>query len=295
MKKHLAILLFVIIFSLPAFSADQVGQKFDDIADETILASVGKYNITMYDLKVYIVGYKTIHSWNMEAFDNILTMLMLDLLYQCACEDENLTVSEEEVGLFAEHFFSERSIDFNDPEQVLGYFNTHDPYYDIDDFLLKNQYFLTKVKYLAAHNAIETFRTSMIFLSTAKMKKNEKADTYKLAMKITNDILYGQITFQDAVAQYSQDAETKATKGKLFAELTKSHRLKKDFDRKTFGRIFNTGLFFPILLEGKDGYYIIMNTDCRFDDDGKAIGAINEELMKKYKFERKVIFKEIGY
>jgi len=54
-------------------------------------------------------------------------------------------------------------------------------------------------------------------------------------------------------------------------------------------------LFFPVLLEGKDGYYIIMNTDCRFDDEGKAIAAISQQLMKKYKFERKVVFQEIGY
>ena len=295
MKKILITLCLSLLIIFSAAAENKPGISFDDMPDETVLASVGKYNITMYDLKVYIVGYKTIHSWTLEAFDNILSALMLDLLYQCACEDENLTVSEEEVGLYAENFFTERSIDFHNPDEILGYFNTHDPYYDIDDFLLKSQYFLTKIKYLSAHDAIETFRTSMIFLSTKKMKKDEKAEVYKQAMKITNDILYGQISFPDAVQKYSQDAETKATNGKLFAELTKDHRLKKEFDKKTFGKIFQSGLFFPVLLEDKDGYYIIMNTDCRFDDEGKAIAAISQQLMKKYKFERKVVFQEIGY
>lgn len=290
LQKVLVVIMFIFCFCFTSYAQ---GQKFDQLPDETVLASVGKYNITMYDLKVYLVGYKTIHSWNMQAIDNILMTLMLDLLFLSACEDESISVTEQEVELYAENFFASRSIDINSPDDILTYFNTHDPYYDIDDFLLKTQYFLTKVKYLAAHDVIETFKSSMIFLSTEKMKKDAKAEVYKKAMKITNDIYYGEITFEEAVAQYSQDAETKATKGKIFSEVTKNHKLKKDFDRKTFAKIFKTGLFFPILLEGKDGYYIIMNTDCRFDDQGKACTSIFEKLKNQYKFERKVIFQEL--
>ena len=289
------IMFFLMLLMAVNINAQNVNMAntFDSIPDETILASVGKNNITMYDLKVYLAGYKTVHSWTMQAFDNILTSLMLDLLFLSACEEEGIKVPEEEVGLYAEDFFLSRSIDINNSEEILSYFNTHDPYYDIEDFLLKTQYFLLKVKYLATHDAIETYKTSMIYLSTQKMKKEQIAAVYKQAMQITNDLYYGKITFADAVAQYSQDAETKATKGKIFSEVTKQHKLKKDFAKKNFQKIFNAGLFSPILIEGKDGYYIIMNTDCRFDDNGKMCEKITDELKKKYLFERKVFFQEM--
>lgn len=295
MKKQFVTFCMCVVMAVSASAGDSSGVSFGDLPDETVLASVGKYNITMYDMKVYMVGYKTIRTWNLQLFDNILTSLMFDMLYLSACEDEGIKISEEEVALYAENFFLSRSIDINNPDEIIAYFNTHDPYYDINDFLLKSQYFLLKVKYLAAHNAIETFRSSMIYLSTAKMSKDQAAEVHRQAMKITNDILYGEITFADAVRQYSQDAETKATDGRIFSEVTAQHRIKKDFAKKEFQKIFNNGLFFPILLEGKNGYYIIMNTDCRFDDEGKAGLSITEDLQKKYAFKKKVVLRETDF
>lgn len=276
MKKCLAIIFFVTaVFSLNSLD-------FNDLSDDFLLVKVGKYDITVLDFKLYILGYDSIDDWDIYSIEDVLNTMIMDLLFYNACEDEQITVTEDEIARYAEKYFTDRSVAYDDPHALQLYFDMNDPYGSIEDFYMKTTYNLMKIKYLAKRNHIKQVKSCSIFFSTDKLSKKEKAVKKETAINLANKIYSGQESFFNAVKQFSDDSISKEKNGDI-GLIDNGRETKKIFKSAEIEKILQSGLFFPIFIEGSKGYHIVMNYDYVFPDNEKYVSDILLELSDKYK------------
>ena len=286
MKKISILLIMIFVVIKLNFALD-----FNDMSDDFLLVKVGEYDITVSDFQMYIMGYNSISNWDLASVESILNIMIMDMLFLNGCNDENITVAENEVMLYGDYFFQERSIDFNNLDSIQVYFDMNDPYYNIEDFFMKSTYNLMKIKYLSNKGYVDSVNSMMIFFSTEGLKKIEKQKLKEKATQIANSIFYGETLFDDCVKKYSDDTVSKNNGGKI-GEINQKSRFKKIFKKPDFEKIFKTGLFFPIFLEGKNGYYIIMNYEYNIKDEQKSTVEIINKLSEKYKVIKMVSFSD---
>ncbi|HNZ25766.1 MAG TPA: peptidylprolyl isomerase [Spirochaetota bacterium] len=276
MKRSLAVIFFVVsLFSLKSLD-------FNDLSDDFLLVKVGKYDITVLDFKLYILGYGSIDRWDIYSVEDVLNTMIMDLLFYNACEEEKITVSEDEIARYAEKYFTDRSVAYDNPQALQLYFDMNDPYSSIEDFYMKTTYNLMKIKYLAKRNHIKQVKSCSIFFSTEKLSKKDIALKKEAAVNLANKIYSGQESFFSAVKLFSEDSISKEKNGDI-GTVSDGKESKKIFKSVEIKKILQAGLFFPIFIEGTKGYHIVMNYDYVFPDDEKYVSDILLELSDKYK------------
>lgn len=276
MKRSLAVIFFVVsLFSLKSLD-------FNDLSDDFLLVKVGKYDITVLDFKLYILGYGSIDRWDIYSVEDVLNTMIMDLLFYNACEEEKITVSEDEIARYAEKYFTDRSVAYDNPQALQLYFDMNDPYSSIEDFYMKTTYNLMKIKYLAKRNHIKQVKSCSIFFSTEKLSKKDIALKKEAAVNLANKIYSGQESFFSAVKLFSEDSISKEKNGDI-GTVSDGKESKKIFKSVEIKKILQAGLFFPIFIEGTKGYHIVMNYDYVFPDDEKYVSDILLELLDKYK------------
>ncbi|HQJ06902.1 MAG TPA: peptidylprolyl isomerase, partial [Spirochaetota bacterium] len=246
------------------------------------LVKVGKYDITVLDFKLYILGYGSIDRWDIYSVEDVLNTMIMDLLFYNACEEEKITVSEDEIARYAEKYFTDRSVAYDNPQALQLYFDMNDPYSSIEDFYMKTTYNLMKIKYLAKRNHIKQVKSCSIFFSTEKLSKKDIALKKEAAVNLANKIYSGQESFFSAVKLFSEDSISKEKNGDI-GTVSDGKESKKIFKSVEIKKILQAGLFFPIFIEGTKGYHIVMNYDYVFPDDEKYVSDILLELSDKYK------------
>jgi hypothetical protein len=272
----LAVIFFVVsLFSLKSLD-------FNDLSDDFLLVKVGKYDITVLDFKLYILGYGSIDRWDIYSVEDVLNTMIMDLLFYNACEEEKITVSEDEIARYAEKYFTDRSVAYDNPQALQLYFDMNDPYSSIEDFYMKTTYNLMKIKYLAKRNHIKQVKSCSIFFSTEKLSKKDIALKKEAAVNLANKIYSGQESFFSAVKLFSEDSISKEKNGDI-GTVSDGKESKKIFKSVEIKKILQAGLFFPIFIEGTKGYHIVMNYDYVFPDDEKYVSDILLELSDKYK------------
>jgi len=276
LKRSLAVIFFVVsLFSLKSLD-------FNDLSDDFLLVKVGKYDITVLDFKLYILGYGSIDRWDIYSVEDVLNTMIMDLLFYNACEEEKITVSEDEIARYAEKYFTDRSVAYDNPQALQLYFDMNDPYSSIEDFYMKTTYNLMKIKYLAKRNHIKQVKSCSIFFSTEKLSKKDIALKKEAAVNLANKIYSGQESFFSAVKLFSEDSISKEKNGDI-GTVSDGKESKKIFKSVEIKKILQAGLFFPIFIEGTKGYHIVMNYDYVFPDDEKYVSDILLELSDKYK------------
>ncbi len=282
--KRFIIFLFITMFVINSYSFNLF-----DLSDDTVLVRVGDINITLLDFKIYTMGYKSITDWDENVVADILNIMIMDLLFKTACENENIYIAESSLSFYAEKFFSDRSISLSNPEELQLYFNMNDPYYNLEDFMVKATYNLYKIKYLAEKGEISTFKSYVIYFSTKNMNKKEKEKLRNKVSSIAYEIVEGNFTFKSFVEKYSEDEISKKNGGDV--GIVNYERYKGIFNKKDFDKILKAGLFTPIVIEGKDGFYIFMHYDYELKDEKKVVDRILSHLVEKYKVIKMINFK----
>jgi len=282
LRKYSGIIFLFICINLYSFN-------LFDLSDDAVLVRVGDINITLLDFKIYSLGYKSIKVWDENSVSNILNIMIMDLLFKTACENEGINISESALSFYTYKFFSDRSISLENEEAIQLYFNINDPYYNLDDFIIKSTYNLYKVKYLAEKGEISSYKSYMIYFSNKDKNKKEKNELKEKVVSIVYEIMKGDIPFEYFVEKYSEDQFSKKNKGDI--GVVNYEKYKKTFSKKEFDKLLRSGLFSPILLEGKDGFYIFMNYDYEFSDDPKNVERILTKLTEKYKVIKMINFK----
>lgn len=278
MKKIILFLLALFVFSAAVMSAQTLHTTLGDLSDDAVVVEVGEYGITALELKVYMSGYQSVKEWNSENILNVLNSMVLDLLFTNACLDEQITVKQSEVLYYTEYYFNKIGIDLNDEQQVQAYFDTTDPYADMEDFLNKSTFFLLKMKYFAKKNLLATTKVSHVFFSTQKTAAEKKMVQNRVSQAFY-DIEMGDVTFTDMFRQYSEDENSKNILGDIG---TCSLKSKNDYiPKKKIKDILNAGLFVPVVVENSKGYSIVLNTTSQFPSGNELDSAI-QSLFKKY-------------
>lgn len=276
-KKRFLLVTFLMCILTSAFATD--GKSLADLADDTVVVEVGKYGVTAYELKTYMAGYKSIKNWNKENVLSVLNTMVLDLLFVNACLDEEITVKNSEVLYYTEYYFQKIGIDINDEERVGFYFESTDPYYDMEDFLNKATVHLLKTKYFAKKGFIKTTHVAHIFLKTENKSPAEKRLVQNRAMQAFYDVQDGEVPFTSLFTRMSED---NTTKGK-FGDIGNCSANEKNeyIPKKKVKEVLRAGLFAPVMVENQKGYSIIMNTSYQLPD-GKSSDKVIKKLFKKY-------------
>ena len=180
---------------------------------------------------------------------------------------------------YTEYYFNKIGIDLNDESRVQAYFDTTDPYADMEDFLNKSTFFLMKMKYFAKKNLLSATKVSHVFFSTQKKTAAEKKTVQNVVSQAFYDIEMGDVTFTDMFRLYSEDNETKNTLGDIG---TCSLKVKNNYiPKKKVKDVLNAGLFVPVVVENSKGYSIVLNTTSQFPT-GEELDSVIQDLFKKF-------------
>lgn len=279
MKKTILFWAILFICTAVGMSAQTLHTTLGDLSDDAVVVEVGEYGVTALELKTYMAGYQSIKEWNAENILNVLNSMVLDLLFTNACLDEKITVKQSEVLYYTEYYFNKIGIDLNDESRVQAYFDTTDPYADMEDFLNKSTFFLLKMKYFAKKNLLSATKVSHVFFSTQKKTAAEKKMVQNIVSQAFYDIEMGDVTFTDMFRLYSEDNETKNTLGDIG---TCSLKVKNNYiPKKKVKDVLNAGLFVPVVVENSKGYSIVLNTTSQFPT-GEELDTVIQDLFKKF-------------
>ena len=279
MKKTILFWAILFICTAVGMSAQTLHTTLGDLSDDAVVVEVGEYGVTALELKTYMAGYQSIKEWNAENILNVLNSMVLDLLFANACLDEKITVKQSEVLYYTEYYFNKIGIDLNDESRVQAYFDTTDPYADMEDFLNKSTFFLLKMKYFAKKNLLSATKVSHVFFSTQKKTAAEKKMVQNIVSQAFYDIEMGDVTFTDMFSLYSEDNETKNTLGDIG---TCSLKVKNNYiPKKKVKDVLNAGLFVPVVVENSKGYSIVLNTTSQFPT-GEELDTVIQDLFKKF-------------
>lgn len=279
MKKIILFLLMQFTFCAALMSAQTLHTTLGDLSDDAVVVEVGKYGVTALELKVYMSGYQSVKEWNSENILNVLNSMVLDLLFTNACLDEEITVKQSEVLYYTEYYFNKIGIDLNNEQQVQAYFDTTDPYADMEDFLNKSTFFLLKMKYFAKKNLLSATKVSHVFFSTQKKTAAEKKMVQNRVSQAFYDIEMGDVTFTDMFKLYSEDDASKNILGEIG---TCSLKSKNEYiPKKKIKDVLSAGLFVPVIVENSKGYSIVLNTTSQFPY-GNELDLIIQGLFSKY-------------
>ena len=279
MKKTILFWAILFICTAVGMSAQTLHTTLGDLSDDAVVVEVGEYGVTALELKTYMAGYQSIKEWNAENILNVLNSMVLDLLFTNACLDEKITVKQSEVLYYTEYYFNKIGIDLNDESRVQAYFDTTDPYADMEDFLNKSTFFLMKMKYFAKKNLLSATKVSHVFFSTQKKTAAEKKMVQNIVSQAFYDIEMGDVTFTDMFSLYSEDNETKNTLGDIG---TCSLKVKNNYiPKKKVKDVLNAGLFVPVVVENSKGYSIVLNTTSQFPT-GEELDTVIQDLFKKF-------------
>lgn len=282
MKNKIFLLICLLFANITLFAVD-----FNTLPDETVIATLGEDKITVFDLKLYILGYSEIDKWTNSTLEPVFNRMLRDLLFYKGAFDEGIFVEEFEVNNYAEKFFSERSINFEDQAALEIYFKNNNPYYDITDFSHKVRLELYRIKYLAKKGYIKEGKIKHIFLSTERLNQLKRKRVKQTALNIAYMTRKKEYSFQELVKKYSQDDSSKQKNGDL--NIISAEEIDNPFFyQKNIQYIFSFGIFNPVLVEGKKGYNIAMCYDIpEFEDE-----IIRKELKILYeKYDVKFMIK----
>ena len=279
MKKTILFWAILFICTAVGMSAQTLHTTLGDLSDDAVVVEVGEYGVTALELKTYMAGYQSIKEWNAENILNVLNSMVLDLLFANACLEEKIRVKQSEVLYYTEYYFNKIGIDLNDESRVQAYFDTTDPYADMEDFLNKSTFFLLKMKYFAKKNLLSATKVSHVFFSTQKKTAAEKKMVQNIVSQAFYDIEMGDVTFTDMFRLYSEDNETKNTLGDIG---TCSLKVKNNYiPKKKVKDVLNAGLFVPVVVENSKGYSIVLNTTSQFPT-GEELDTVIQDLFKKF-------------
>ena len=279
MKKTILFWAILFICTTVGMSAQTLHTTLGDLSDDAVVVEVGEYGVTALELKTYMAGYQSIKEWNAENILNVLNSMVLDLLFANACLEEKIRVKQSEVLYYTEYYFNKIGIDLNDESRVQAYFDTTDPYADMEDFLNKSTFFLMKMKYFAKKNLLSATKVSHVFFSTQKKTAAEKKTVQNVVSQAFYDIEMGDVTFTDMFRLYSEDNETKNTLGDIG---TCSLKVKNNYiPKKKVKDVLNAGLFVPVVVENSKGYSIVLNTTSQFPT-GEELDTVIQDLFKKF-------------
>lgn len=279
MKKTILFWAILFICTVVGMSAQTLHTTLGDLSDDAVVVEVGEYGVTALELKTYMAGYQSIKEWNAENILNVLNSMVLDLLFANACLEEKIRVKQSEVLYYTEYYFNKIGIDLNDESRVQAYFDTTDPYADMEDFLNKSTFFLMKMKYFAKKNLLSATKVSHVFFSTQKKTAAEKKTVQNVVSQAFYDIEMGDVTFTDMFRLYSEDNETKNTLGDIG---TCSLKVKNNYiPKKKVKDVLNAGLFVPVVVENSKGYSIVLNTTSQFPT-GEELDTVIQDLFKKF-------------
>jgi hypothetical protein len=279
MKKLILFCLMLFMFCTVGVSAQTLHTTLADLSDDVVIAEVGSYGITALELKVYMAGYQSIKEWNSKNILSVLNSMVLDLLFTNACVEEKISVKQSEVLYYTEYYFNKIGVDLNNEQMVQAYFDTTDPYADMEDFLNKSTFFLLKMKYFAKKGLLPTTKVSHVFFSTKKKTMSEKKMIQNRVSQAFYDIEMGDVTFTDMFKLYSEDENTKNTLGDIGECSLKSKNAY--IPKKKVKDVLGAGLFVPVVVENSDGYSIVLNTTSQFPT-GEELDSLIQDLFKKF-------------
>lgn len=288
-NKHffIKVIFFLLIFNS---SGILFGTDISKLSDETIIVSVGDFDITMGDFRFYIAGFGSITDVNSAHANSVLRLMIIDTLIKAECFNAKITISEAELHFYAQDFFDAHSIDLNDKKAYDLYFYMNDPYSSLQDFYTKSSFYLLKAKYLAKNNFIKSVSTRHIFFSTKGLDSKQQGIKKQLATQITNKLSSNMGDFKDFVQKYSDDKKSLSNNGD-FIKVENSKKVQNLIGGKNIKRILSAGLFSPIFIETKDGYHIIENYEYKLYKKIDLI-KLTEDLEKKYPVKQYVFFNE---
>ena len=259
--------------------AQTLHTTLEDLSDDAVVVEVGEYGITALELKMYMAGYQSIKEWNGENILSVLNSMVLDLLFTNACLEEKITVKQSEVLYYTEYYFDKIGIDLNDENKVQAYFDTTDPYANMEDFLNKSTFFLLKMKYFAKKGLLPTTKVSHVFFSTKKKTASEKKMIQNRVSQTFYDIEMGDVTFTDMFKLYSEDENTKNSLGDIGSCSLKTKN--EYIPKKKVKDVLEAGLFVPVIVENSKGYSIVLNTTSQFPS-GNELDSLIQDLFKKF-------------
>lgn len=259
--------------------AQTLHTTMEDLSDDAVVVEVGEYGVTALELKMYMAGYQSIKEWNGENILSVLNSMVLDLLFTNACLEEKITVKQSEVLYYTEYYFDKIGIDLNDENKVQAYFDTTDPYANMEDFLNKSTFFLLKMKYFAKKGLLPTTKVSHVFFSTKKKTASEKKMIQNRVSQTFYDIEMGDVTFTDMFKLYSEDENTKNSLGDIGSCSLKTKN--EYIPKKKVKDVLEAGLFVPVIVENSKGYSIVLNTTSQFPS-GNELDSLIQDLFKKF-------------
>lgn len=279
MKKTILFWMILLMCNSIGLFAQTLHTTLEDLSDDAVVVEVGEYGVTALELKMYMAGYQSIKEWNGENILSVLNSMVLDLLFTNACLEEKITVKQSEVLYYTEYYFDKIGIDLNDENKVQAYFDTTDPYANMEDFLNKSTFFLLKMKYFAKKGLLPTTKVSHVFFSTKKKTASEKKMIQNRVSQTFYDIEMGDVTFTDMFKLYSEDENTKNSLGDIGSCSLKT---KNDYiPKKKVKDVLEAGLFVPVIVENSKGYSIVLNTTSQFPS-GNELDSLIQDLFKKF-------------
>lgn len=279
MKKTILFWMILLMCNSIGLFAQTLHTTLEDLSDDAVVVEVGEYGVTALELKMYMAGYQSIKEWNGENILSVLNSMVLDLLFTNACLEEKITVKQSEVLYYTEYYFDKIGIDLNDENKVQAYFDTTDPYANMEDFLNKSTFFLLKMKYFAKKGLLPTTKVSHVFFSTKKKTASEKKMIQNRVSQTFYDIEMGDVTFTDMFKLYSEDENTKNSLGDIGSCSLKTKN--EYIPKKKVKDVLEAGLFVPVIVENSKGYSIVLNTTSQFPS-GNELDSLIQGLFKKF-------------
>ena len=279
MKKTILFWMILLMCNSIGLFAQTLHTTLEDLSDDAGVVEVGEYGVTALELKMYMAGYQSIKEWNGENILSVLNSMVLDLLFTNACLEEKITVKQSEVLYYTEYYFDKIGIDLNDENKVQAYFDTTDPYANMEDFLNKSTFFLLKMKYFAKKGLLPTTKVSHVFFSTKKKTASEKKMIQNRVSQTFYDIEMGDVTFTDMFKLYSEDENTKNSLGDIGSCSLKTKN--EYIPKKKVKDVLEAGLFVPVIVENSKGYSIVLNTTSQFPS-GNELDSLIQDLFKKF-------------
>lgn len=279
MKKTILFWMILLMCNSIGLFAQTLHTTMEDLSDDAVVVEVGEYGVTALELKMYMAGYQSIKEWNGENILSVLNSMVLDLLFTNACLEEKITVKQSEVLYYTEYYFDKIGIDLNDENKVQAYFDTTDPYANMEDFLNKSTFFLLKMKYFAKKGLLPTTKVSHVFFSTKKKTASEKKMIQNRVSQTFYDIEMGDVTFTDMFKLYSEDENTKNSLGDIGSCSLKTKN--EYIPKKKVKDVLEAGLFVPVIVENSKGYSIVLNTTSQFPS-GSELDSLIQDLFKKF-------------
>ena len=279
MKKTILFWMILLMCNSVGLFAQTLHTTMEDLSDDAVVVEVGEYGVTALELKMYMAGYQSIKEWNGENILSVLNSMVLDLLFTNACLEEKITVKQSEVLYYTEYYFDKIGIDLNDENKVQAYFDTTDPYANMEDFLNKSTFFLLKMKYFAKKGLLPTTKVSHVFFSTKKKTASEKKMIQNRVSQTFYDIEMGDVTFTDMFKLYSEDENTKNSLGDIGSCSLKTKN--EYIPKKKVKDVLEAGLFVPVIVENSKGYSIVLNTTSQFPS-GNELDSLIQDLFKKF-------------